>query len=489
MARPRRCGRCVIWRWPMPDGFLGLSQRLPPQNQQAEQALLGALLANNKGFALVGEFLEGRHFADPINGRIYDAIRARIVAGKLADPISLKAEFEHSGALDEVGGVAYLAQLLSCMVGLINAGEYGRAIRDAWHRRELIDLGETLVNDAFAPGDRTAAQLQSNIEARMQSLAENDRSIRGAMSLDDAVAAAMQAADEAARRQGPAGLSTGMPSVDERLGGLEDGTLTVIAGRPGMGKSALVTQWALAAARQGVGVLAISLEMSATQLGRRILSVTSGVPMWRMKRGQHADCAETLVKAQRELHGLPFTIEDGGGLTAAQIAVRCRAAHRRHGLGLIMVDHLHIVRPEDGDVRQGATWAVGRISGAMKRLAKEFNCPVLLAAQLNRGVDGREDKRPTLPDLRQSGDIEQDADAVGFVYRPEYYLGNSPPEQKGDEGREQYERRMRSWHDSKASAAGKAELIFAKVRDGEPGTLMLQFDAQTTSFREPGNGE
>jgi len=233
--------------------------------------------------------------------------------------------------------------------------------------------------------------------------------------------------------------------------------------------------------------LLISLEMSSRELGRRVLATAAEVPVTAMKYGRiNADQASRLVVARRELRGLPLKIDDAAGLTAAQIAGRARSLKRK-GLGLVVIDHLHIVRPDDLDSKQGATWAVGRISGAMKRLAKDCGVPVLLLAQLNRGVEGRDDKRPGLGDLRQAGDIEQDADAVGFVYRPEYYLGSEPEPREG-EARSKLDERRLAWCDRKAEVAGQAELIWAKIRDGETGTDQLRFDGPTTTFREPSNG-
>ena len=254
-----------------------------------------------------------------------------------------------------------------------------------------------------------------------------------------------------------------------------------------MGKSAMGFQWALAVARAGIGTLAISLEMSAAELGRRALSAAAGVPVMTIKRGRVTSWqAAAVLTARKELAGLPMTIEDGGGLTAAQIDIACRRAHRKHGLGLIMIDHLHIVRPEDGDARNGGTWAIGRISGAMKRLAKKHRCPVLLLAQLSRNLESRDDKRPTLPDLRQAGEIEQDADTVSFVYRPEYYLGNQPEGSNG-EGPDKVAIKVQQWEQKKRELAGKAELIIAKVRDGEAGTVPLTFNGAMTSFSEEGS--
>jgi replicative DNA helicase len=307
------------------------------------------------------------------------------------------------------------------------------------------------------------------------------------VSLDQAMDDALRAADEAARREGPAGLSTGFPSVDAVIGGMEDGTVTVVAGRPAMGKSALGWQWALWAAQTGIGVLAVSLEMSARELGRRALCAATGIPITRLKAGRHStEEMARLVEAQKRLAGLPLTIEDGGGLTAAMISMRARSAKRRHGLGLIMIDHLHIVAAADGDARHGPTHAIGNVSTAMKRLAKEFDVPVLLLAQLNRGVEGREDKRPTLADLRQSGTIEQDADAVGFLFREEYYLPCAEPPRDTDA---QFHARLDRHRNAKQRLAGKAELIFAKVRDGAPCTVNLAFDGPAASFQEIPNAE
>ena len=312
---------------------------------------------------------------------------------------------------------------------------------------------------------------------------------RGAVSLDDAMDAALQAAADAAKRQGPAGISTGFRDIDERLGGLEDETLNVLAGRPGMGKTALGYQWALAAARAGIGVCVISLEMSSKELGRRALAAAAGVPVWDIKRGHITEKQMiALGKARHEmLNKLPFTIEDGAGLTASQIDLRVRAAHRKHGVGLIMVDHLHIVKPDDADVRAGATWAVGRISGAMKRMAKQHRVPVLLLAQLNRGVENRDDKRPALADLRQAGDIEQDADTVSFVYRAEYYMKKEPERSEG-ESEEKYSDRVAAWRERKAQVAGKAELIVEKIRDGAPGIINLRFNGETAAFYDNEGG-
>jgi len=464
----------------------GLAPRRPPANLEAEQALLGAILANPRAHGAVAQFLRAEHFADPLHGRIYAECERRILVGRVADGVSLRvwieADPDGAGIPANETGATYIAQLLASHVGIGNACEYGRVIREAWQRRRLIEIGEELATRAYGqeePSDELLIASLAMIESAFD--AESDRP---GVTLDVAMDTALRAADEAARKQGPAGISTGFRAIDDQIDGLEPDSLHVLAGRPGMGKSSLGWQIAVAAARAGQGVLAVSLEMSATELGRRALSAAAGVPVRHIKRGYlGGGTAECLVQARRELGELPLTIEDGSGLAMAQIDLKARGARRRHKLGLILVDHLHIIRPEDRDLRQGATWAVGRISGAMKRLAKQHRCPVLLLAQLNRGVEAREDKRPGLSDLRQAGDIEQDADTVSFLYRPEYYLRDAP-ERREAESSERFEGRLADWHGRREQVRGKAELIVAKVRDGATGIVPLRFHAETASFSE-----
>lgn len=467
----------------MPDGsaIFPLSTRLPPSNVQAEQALLGALLANNKTLDRVAPFLRSEHFADPIHGRIFAEIGRMVQAGRLASAVTLKAALGDAGVLEEVGGVSYLAQLITANIGgTVAAREYGQAIFDAAQARELIDIGAEFVNGLY--GGASPAELASRIVAAIDQ-ATRANQIGHAVTLDAAMDDAL-AAMERARSGETSGISTGFRCLNDRLGGLEPGQVYVLAGRPGMGKSALGHRIAVNAARAGVGVLELSLEMSARQLGQRTLSVASGVPLMAIKRGTISnDDGQRLVVARRELHGLPLTIDDAGGQTPAMIGAKAREAKRRHGLGLLMIDHLNLMRAEAEDAKHGGTWAVGRASNAVLQIAKDCACPVLLLAQLNRGVEGRDDKRPMLADLRQAGDVEQDAYAVGFVYRPEYYL-SSEPERKESENDDRFAARRQDWHDRRAAAAGVAEVIWGKVRDGEAGTDRLRFEASTAAFSE-----
>lgn len=453
---------------------------------ETEQALLGALLIKPDLLRALPATFHPDHYGHPWHGDVHRAI---VEVGVPGVPAMLPVC--QALAVNDPELRAYIVSLVQAMVSLLPAGigPYADQVTDMHRRRGIVALADEMRAGAFASiGAGSADTAIARALTGLDSLTSASGGLGHSMTFNQAMDAAMDKADEASRLGGPSGLRTGMASVDAALGGLEDGTMTVLAGRPGMGKSALAHGWALSAARRGVGVLEISLEMSAMQLGRRSLSAAAGVPLRALKAGQHGPYANRLLTARRELNNLPLTIEDGGGLTSALIALKARAAKRRHGLGLIMVDHLHIVRPDDADARHGGTWAVGRISGAMKRLAKEFECPVLLLAQLNRGVEGRDDKRPGLGDLRQSGDIEQDADAVCFIYRAEYYMGNAP-EPLTTESREQFANRLSKWEATKRAAAGKADLIIAKARDDAPGTVPLLFDGATTSFSEPTYGE
>ena len=456
--------------------------RAAPQNAMAEQSVIGGIMSNSKNLHGVADFLRPDHFANAMHGRIFGEQRRLIMAGGIADAVTLRGWFEADPDAAAAGGFAYLSVLIKEYVGPGTTVPYARVIVDTWTRRELIATGEDMTDSAFDL-EHDAAEAAVAAIARIDATIQPEGAAR-ATSLDQAMDAAIAAADAASKRDGPAGISTGFPSIDTALGGLEPGTLTVLAGRPGMGKSALGWQVALHTARQGVGVLVVSLEMSAVELGRRALSAASGVPVVALKNGTlSASQADAIMRARHELADLPLVIEDSGGLTAAQIMMKARSARRRHSLGLVMVDHLHIMAAEAADARQGPTHAIGAASAAMKRMAKDMACPVLLLAQLSRAVESRDDKRPGLSDLRQSGGIEQDADAVMFVYRPEYYLKTEPERREG-ESLEKFRIRSQEFQDARDRQAGRAELIVAKVRDGDTGTVNLEFHGPTTSFRD-----
>ncbi|MGI4958127.1 MAG: replicative DNA helicase [Janthinobacterium lividum] len=483
------------------DSLLGLSQRLPPSNQAAEQALLGALLANNKAYERVAEFLIPDHFTDPINGRIYQAIVRRVEAGQLADAIMLKAEFEHSGVLDEVGGTAYLAQLLTAMVGIINAGEYGKAIHDAWIRRQLIDIGETVVNNAFGLNpELTGSDQIEAAEETLFRLATDKGQDGGFVTFERALTDAIGIAEKAFHRTGAvAGLTTGLRDLDKKTGGMHPSDLLILAGRPAMGKTALATKIAFGAARslmqeareQGPGtqpkgsVAFFSLEMSAEQLATRLLSEESRVSGERIRRGEIGQKEfDRFVQVSRELQTLPLHIDDTPAISLSAMRTRCRRLARTKGLSLVVVDYLQLMRPAVGTKPDNRVMEISMITQGLKALAKELEIPVLALSQLSRAVESREDKRPQLSDLRESGSIEQDADAVMFVYRDEYYLQQRIPKDTMFESNDKFQVAMEAWQHKMELAHNKAELLLEKQRHGPTGKIDLFFEGEFTRFAD-----
>lgn len=475
--------------------LFALSMRQPPANSQAEQALLGAILTNNRAYGEVADFLRPEHFSDAVHAVIFEAIEARAAEGKHADAVTLAGRFRDTGELDQVGGASYLADLLTANIsGVMGAKSYGQAIHDAWKRREALTAAEAVMTAAF-DGSMDIHEGVGRALGALETALDAGQAERQGFMLDEAWGAAEAGADDAARHGGVTGLSTGFPSLDDVLGGMNAQEMIVLGARPGMGKSALALQIGINAAKQlrdlakaggeRKGVLVESLEMEAKQLGRRAIAAIAGVPIAALKQGRHAAYANQIVAGRRQVHDLPLLIEDMPGQTTRQLQMRARAAARRFGkLGLIIVDHMHIVRPESADAKNGGTWAVGQISNALKRLAKEFQCPVLALAQLSRGVEGRDDKRPTLADLRYSGEIEQDADAIMFLYREEYYLPKGEPARKPGTSVDQHRAACIDLEERRAKVKGQAEVEFAKVRDGEPKRVLMRFNGPTTSFHE-----
>ncbi|MFL1463310.1 replicative DNA helicase [Roseococcus sp. DSY-14] len=481
------------------SGLLGLGTRLPPANLEAEQALLGALLANNKAYERVSEFLEPEHFADAVHGRVFAAIRRRVENGQLADAVTLRHEFAHNGALEEVGGPAYLTQLLTAMVGIVNAGEYGKLIHDHWIRRQLIDLGETVVNRAFGVEDTLEGKDQ--IEAAEQALfnlATEKASEGGAISFEKALTRAVEVAAAALERGGGvSGLPSGLRDVDSKLGGLHDSDLLILAGRPGMGKTALATKVAFGAAQallreteeqKGPGavppaVAIFSLEMSADQLANRLLSEASRIQGDRIRRGEISQREfDNFVTVSRELARLPILIDDTPAITLSALRTRCRRIQRTRGLKFIVVDYLQLMRPAVGTRPESRVLEISMITQGLKAIAKELHIPVMALSQLSRAVEQREDKRPQLSDLRESGSIEQDADCVMFVYRDEYYLKAREPKITAFGDDSKFHEAMERWQQDMERAHNKADLIIAKQRHGPTGTIPLFFEAEFTRF-------
>ncbi len=479
----------------------GMSQRLPPSNTQAEQALLGALLANNKAYERISEFLAVEHFADPVHGRIFGAIQRRCEAGQIADAVTLRGEFEHNGVLDEVGGTPYLAQLLSSMVGIINAGDYGRVIRDAWIRRQLIDVGEVMVNRAF--GAEPELDGADQIEAAEQVLF--DLATKGGgegkgITFEKALTLAIDLAAKAFKNQGAvSGLDTGLRDLNKRTGGLHKSDLIILAGRPGMGKTALVTKIAFGAAKAMLNnaraenpnavvkecVAIFSLEMSSDQLATRLLAEEAQVSADKIRRGEiSARDFDTFVRVSREISDVPLIIDDTPAITLSALRTRCRRLQRTNGLGLVIVDYLQLMRPAAGTKPESRVQEISQITQGLKAIAKELEVPVIALSQLSRQVENREDKRPQLADLRESGSIEQDADMVMFIYRDEYYLQQREPKITAFDRDDKFQEAHEKWKADMQAVYQKAELILAKQRHGPTGKIDLLFEGQFTRFAD-----
>ena len=454
-------------------------------NLQAEQGALGALMGSTKAHREIEGRLQAKHFADPINAIIFEAIERGFASGTTPDAITLKTILGGVGLLDQVGGVAYLAKLMTASPGWMMARPYADAVIDAWTRRELVALSNDLAA-AVHGGQDLAGVLRTALAAIEDVSADTiGNGISGPKSLDEAVDAALLQADAVSSGTSKLGIMTGMPAVDAALGGLENGDMIVLGGRPGSGKSALAWKWAITLAQAGNGVLAISMEMTAAALGRRALSVLSGVPIWKMRRGEHGDDMEALLVARSALLNLPVTIEDGGRATAVEMMAMARRAQKKHGLRLVLIDHLQIAEPDANDARNGPTAGIAGITHAIKQMAKALNCPVILLSQLSRALESRDDKRPTMSDLRQAGAIEEDADMVLFVHRAETFLAKSPPDKREGESEEKHTNRVNDYHKIKEAMKGTAELIAAKVREGEPTSIALRFDGPTANFYDP----
>jgi replicative DNA helicase len=469
------------------------SYRIPPQNLEAEQALLGAILTNNDACDRVSGFLLPDHFSEAVHARIFEAASTLIRAGKLASPITLKTFFESDATLKEIGGPAYLARLAASATTIINAEEYGRAIYELAQRRKLIGVGSDIVNEAFdTPVGDSSKDLIERAEQTLFEMAETGKYGQGFQPFGRALTDAIDMAANAYHRDGGlSGIATGLKDLDEKMGGLQPSDLVILAGRPAMGKSALATNVGYYVAKNykaeyqpdgsvkvnDGGVVALfSLEMSAEQLATRIIAEQSGIPSERIRRGKISeDEFNRLVEVSAELQSLPLYIDATGGLTIAQVAARARRLKRQRGLGLVIVDYLQLLAGSSRRAAEGRVQEVSEITVGLKALAKELNVPIIALSQLSRQVENRDDKRPQLADLRESGSIEQDADVVLFIYREEYYLARKEPRPNTQE---HYD-----WQEQMNNVTGVAEVIIGKQRHGPTGIVELQFDASLTKFQ------
>jgi replicative DNA helicase len=474
------------------------TEQKEPFNIDAEQATLGAILFDNEIYYRVSTFLKPEHFYDPVHQVIYEACEKLIASGRLASPVTLNTYLADNPAISEIGGAKYLADLAMNVPSTAGATDYARVVFDLSINRGLIRIGSDMVDRArHVDIDDDPQQLVGDAEAQLYQLAETGKYGGGFKTFESALAEAINIANAAFERGGGlAGVTSGLVDIDQKMGGLHKSDLIVLAGRPSMGKTALATNIAVNAAKayrperqpdgsikaaEGAVVGFFSLEMSADQLAGRILSEFSEIPSDRIRRGdiEQSDF-ERIYDAAQQLNDLPLYIDDTGGLSIAQLAARSRRLKRQHGLGLLIVDYLQLLSGSAANAGNRVQ-EITEITVGLKALAKELEVPIIALSQLSRQVEQRDDKRPQLSDLRESGSIEQDADVVMFVYREEYYLGRAEPELGKPEHIE--------WQNKMERAQGMAEVILGKQRHGPIGTVRLSFDASTVKFGNLANPE
>ncbi|MFW2587504.1 replicative DNA helicase [Sagittula sp. SSi028] len=460
-----------------------------PHSIEAEQQLLGAILTDNEIFDRVATLIRAEHFYDPVHARIFEIAAARIAKNNLASPVTLKAFMADDEGLEELGGAAYLARLAASAVSTFAVRDYAQMIYDLSIRRDLIRLGRDIADQAAKVDVASEPREQIvSAEQKLYKLAEQGQAESGFQSFLRAVTEAVNVANAAYQREGGlAGISTGLIDMDKKLGGLHPSDLLILAGRPSMGKTSLATNIAFNVAKaykkgqkpdgssgalEGGVVGFFSLEMSAEQLAGRILAEASEISSHKIRQGDmEEEEFRRFVQAAKDLEACPLYIDDTPALPISQVAARSRRLKRTHGLDLIIVDYLQLLRgTADNRVQE-----IAEISMGLKAIAKELNIPVIALSQLSRQVESREDKRPQLSDLRESGSIEQDADVVMFVFREEYYVEREKP------GEHELDK-MVEWQERMSRLHAKAEVIIGKQRHGPIGTVELSFESQFTRF-------
>jgi len=476
---------------PVPD--TAAEPRLP-RNVEAEAALLGALMVDNRIVEDVQMLLAAQHFFEPLHGRIYEAILKLSDRNMVANPVTLKPLLESDPALKELGGPGYLAQLTGSGAAVLGARDFAQQIYELALLRELVGVGRELVDKALDTSESIDPKGQiEEAEMALYAVAEAGGDTGSMKTFAQATRLAVEMAEKALNSGGHvSGITTGLDGLNARTGGLHPSDLIIVAGRPGMGKSSIATNIAYNAARRwardmadgipeeksiGAPVAIFNLEMSADQLATRILAEQSGISGEALRMGKisHGDF-QNLVRASRELADLPLYIDDTAGLTIAALRTRARRLKRRHKIGLVIVDYLQLLQGS-GRASDNRVNEISEISRGLKTLAKELNVPVIALSQLSRAVESRDDKRPQLSDLRESGSIEQDADMVWFLYREDYYEMSKEPKIE-EEGA------YAAWCEKMERIKGHSELIVAKQRHGATGKVRLYFDSRITRFTD-----
>jgi replicative DNA helicase len=466
-----------------------------PHNIEAEAALLGAMMIDNRIVGDVQMMLRPDHFFENIHGRVYAAILAMADRNMVATPVTLRPMFETDEAMRELGGAGYLAKLTGSGAALIGARDFAQQIYDLALLRELVSVGRTMVEGALDTSESIDPKGQiEQAEMALYSVAEQGGETGGTKSFAQATKVALDMAEKAQNSGGGlSGITTGLESLNSRTGGLHHSDLLILAGRPGMGKTALATNIAFNTARRylrdqedgiaheksaGAKVAFFSLEMSADQLATRILAENSGISSESLRMGKITTSEfRNLARAAAELQTLPLYIDDTPALTIAALRTRARRLKRQHKIGLVVVDYLQLLQGSGSRASDNRVQEISEISRGLKTLAKELDVPVLALSQLSRAVEQREDKKPQLSDLRESGSIEQDADIVLFVYREEYYVASQEPRDPADP-------KHAEWMEAMSKVYGLAEVIIAKQRHGATGKVRLKFESNITRFSD-----
>ncbi|GAA0728510.1 replicative DNA helicase [Sphingomonas japonica] len=475
-----------------------------PQNIEAEAALLGAMMIDNRVADDVIDSLKAEHFHEPVHARIFDAIVRLRREDLIASPVTLRPMFDGDPGMKELGGPGYLAQLTGSGAGLIGAKQFARQIYDLAMLRTLIEVGRGLVERAMDTSEAVDPVSQiEDAEKALFDVAGDGNSTKTVKSFAEAATASVAMAERALNSGGHlSGVTTGLDSINAKIGGMHHSDLMILAGRPGMGKTSLATNIAFNAAQRwmddmtagiapeksvGAKTAFFSLEMSADQLATRILAEQSRISSEALRMGKISRAEfRQLADAATDLQNLPLFIDDTAGLTIAALHTRVRRLKRnlKDQLGLVVVDYLQLLQGSAKASGDGRVQEISEISRGLKTLAKDMNVPVLALSQLSRAVEQREDKRPQLSDLRESGSIEQDADIVMFVYREDYYVAAKEPKRpkEGDDARI-FEDHAK-WHMEMERVFGLAELIVAKQRHGATGKVILKFEPTITRFSD-----
>ena len=466
----------------MPDDY-GNEYRLPPHNMNAEQGLLGAILVDNRAHEVVSEFLRPDHFMVAGHIQIYEVMDRMITDGQTANPITMRDYLKGSDVEQ-----SYLGELAANAITVLNAPEYARIVIENFRRRELIQVGAQVINSAHDDTSINAADIIENLERDLTVITDGGGTNRVRSTLDMANAA-FEEMEAAFKRQGAlAGLSTGLPAIDKLTMGLRDGNFIILAGRPGMGKTtlAMTIAYKLSLAHsenpeEGAPIGVFSKEMTGEELIQRLAAQATSISLDSILLGEYHNDTEAhrAFDAVREIGKLPLYIDDSAGLTTQAIRSRARTMIRKHGVKMIIIDHMGRIRPDNP--KASATEQTSQIALDLKNIAKDLGIPVVAICQLSRGVEQRDDKRPTLSDLRQSGRIEEEADVVLMVYRAEYYLQKEEPVQ-GKEGGEKFAERLQNWSDQLEASRGKAQVIAEKMRQGRPGVAYLGFEGKYSRF-------